>query len=73
MLVVTLIKAERSLLEQDPDQRVREPIALALGKVRELVGTVRQALLWLRQERIAVPANRFRSSGWQEVWKKILT
>ena len=36
-------------LEQDPDQRVREALSLVFRKFVE-IGSVRQLVLWLRQE-----------------------
>jgi len=41
-------------LEQDPDRRIREALSLVFRKFRE-VGSVRQLVLWLRQEGIDVP------------------
>jgi DNA invertase Pin-like site-specific DNA recombinase len=41
-------------LEQDPDLRVREALSLVFQKFRE-VCSVRQLVLWLRQERIDLP------------------
>jgi hypothetical protein len=42
-------------LARDPDRRIREAIGLVFRKFRELA-SVRQVLLWLRQERIELPA-----------------
>jgi len=41
-------------LEQDPDRRIREALSLVFRKFRE-IGSVRQLVLWLRQERIELP------------------
>src|SRR5271165_4177475 len=41
-------------LEQDPDRRIREALSLAFRKFRE-IGSVRQLVLWLRQEGIDLP------------------
>ena len=41
-------------LEQDPDRRVREALSLVFRKFHE-IGSVRQLVLWLRQERIELP------------------
>jgi excisionase family DNA binding protein len=62
------VRGEGDRLEQDPDQRVREAIAVVFRRFREL-GSVRQVLMWLRQERIELPANSFTASGWQKAWK----
>ena len=41
-------------LEQDPDLRIREALSLVFRKFRE-IGSVRQLVLWLRQEGIDLP------------------
>jgi len=41
-------------LEQDPDRRIREALSLVFRKFRE-IGSVRQLVLWLRQEGIELP------------------
>jgi len=68
LVPIGFVRGEGDRLDQDPDQRVREAIALVFRRFREL-GTVRQVLMWLRQERIELPANSFTSSGWHKVWK----
>ena len=68
LVPIGFVRAEGDRLEQDPDQRVRDALALVFRRFREL-GTVRQVLMWLRQERIELPANSFSSSGWHKVWK----
>jgi DNA invertase Pin-like site-specific DNA recombinase len=68
LVPVGFVRAEGDRLEHDPDQRVREAIALVFRRFREL-GTVRQVLMWLRQERIELPANSFTCNGWHKLWK----
>src|SRR5271166_4932248 len=41
-------------LQQDPDKRIREALSLAFRKFAE-IGSVRQLVLWLRQEGIDLP------------------
>ena len=41
-------------IEKDPDQRVQQAIQLVFGKLVEL-GSVRQTLLWFRQEDVSIP------------------
>lgn len=41
-------------IEKDPDQRVQQAIQLVFGKLEEL-GSVRQALLWFRQQNVSIP------------------
>jgi excisionase family DNA binding protein len=68
LVPIGFVRTDADRLEHDPDQRVREAIGLVFQKFREL-GTVRQVLVWLRQERIELPANQFTPSGWQNAWK----
>jgi len=53
-------------IELDPDTRVQHAIRLVFGKLDEL-GSIRQVLLWLRREKIALPAMRQeKGSSWVE-------
>jgi len=55
-------------IEMDPDRRVREAIALVFRKFAELQ-TVRQVLVWIRQQQIVLPAI-VQGSGMRPVeWK----
>jgi DNA invertase Pin-like site-specific DNA recombinase len=55
-------------VEIDPDKRVREAISLVFVKFREL-GSMRQVLLWLRQESIELPSVTYGAEGRAVVWK----
>ena len=55
-------------LEKDPDQRVQQAIELVFRKFREL-GSVRQVLLWYRQENICLPAFPHETGERKMVWK----
>ena len=55
-------------LEKDPDQRVQQAIELVFRKFKEL-GTVRQTLLWFRQENICLPAFPHEPGERKMVWK----
>ncbi len=55
-------------LEKDPDQRVQQAIELVLRKFKEL-GSVRQVLLWYRQENICLPAFPHETGERKMVWK----
>lgn len=57
---------EHGKIDKDPDQRVQQAVDLALRKLSEL-GSVRQALIWLRQENIALPA--FPVGAANLIWK----
>ncbi len=55
-------------IEKDPDQRVQQAIQLVFSKMLEL-GSVRQTLLWFRQENVHLPVSpRYPSAG-PTVWK----
>src|SRR5450755_3855257 len=54
-VAVGYVRSKPDWIEKDPDQRVREALALVFRKFVELQ-SVRQVHLWFRQERIALPA-----------------
>jgi DNA invertase Pin-like site-specific DNA recombinase len=54
-VAVGYVKADNDRIERDPDRRVREAIALVFSKFAGLQ-TVRQVLVWIRQEKIVLPA-----------------
>ena len=55
-------------LEQDPDKRIREALSLAFRKFGE-IGSVRQLVLWLRQERIELPIVVRGAQGRSAQWR----
>src|ERR1700723_2937210 len=52
---VGYVKCEGDRIDKDPDRRVREAMSLIFRKFIELQ-TVRQVLVWIRQEQILLPA-----------------
>ncbi len=60
--------APGSKLEKDPDQRVQQAIQLVFRKMTEL-GSVRQVLLWFRQENILLPTFPRAPGERKMVWK----
>jgi excisionase family DNA binding protein len=54
-VAVGYVKTEDGRLEKDPDRRVQDGISLVFRKFTELQ-SVRQVLLWFRQENVLVPA-----------------
>ena len=51
---VGYVKCEGDYIDKDPDRRVREAMSLIFRKFSELQ-TVRQVLVWIRQEQILLP------------------
>jgi excisionase family DNA binding protein len=62
------VRTSDDRLEKDPDRRVQESIGLVFAKFREF-GSIRQVLLWLRQERIELPAVVYGAEGRSILWK----
>jgi hypothetical protein len=54
-VAVGYVKTDDNRIEKAPDRRVREAIDLVFSKFAELQ-TVRQVLVWVRQEQILLPA-----------------
>lgn len=55
-------------IEKDPDERVQQAIQLVFGKMTEL-GSIRQVLIWLRQENVCLPAASPPAGEAPRVWK----
>ena len=62
------VRAPNDRLEMDPDRRIRKAIEMVFRKFRQF-GSVRQVLLWLRQERIELPSVIYGESGRTAIWK----
>ena len=54
-VAVGYVKTEDNRIEKDPDRRVQDGISLVFRKFAELQ-SIRQVLLWFRQENVLVPA-----------------
>lgn len=54
--------------EKDPDRRIQRSIHLVFEKFEEM-GSIRQVLLWFRQEKVELPAVEYGSFGRTVVWK----
>jgi DNA invertase Pin-like site-specific DNA recombinase len=67
-VAIGYVKSSRDRIEKDPDRRVQEAIALVFVKFAELQ-TVRQVHLWMRQERLPLPAVEYGPEGRKVVWK----
>src|SRR5271169_5621167 len=67
-VAIGYLKTSHDRIEKDPDRRVQEAILLAFNKFAELQ-TVRQVHLWMRQERLPLPATEYGPEGRKIVWK----
>jgi hypothetical protein len=56
-VAVGYVKVRHDRIEKDPDQRVREALALVFSEFAEFQ-SMRQVHLWFRQEHVALPAVR---------------
>ena len=63
---VGYLKTDEQRLEKDPDQRVQQAVLLMFRKFIEL-GSVRQALLWLLEHELQIPA---RTPQAETCWKR---
>ena len=68
-VAVGYVKVRHDRIEKEPDQRVREALALVFSKFAEFQ-SMRQVHLWFRQEHIALPVVRYsaevgRSIAWR--------
>ncbi len=67
-VAVGYIRSPGDLLEKDPDLRVQNAIALAFRKFQEMA-SVRQVLLWFRQNELRLPVVNYRNGEKQALWK----
>jgi DNA invertase Pin-like site-specific DNA recombinase len=67
-VAIGYLKTSHDRIEKDPDRRVQEAITLAFTKFSELQ-TVRQVHLWMRQERLPLPATEYGPEGRKVIWK----
>ncbi|WP_324718083.1 recombinase family protein [Carboxydochorda subterranea] len=64
---VGYVRTADNRCEKDPDRRVQHAIALVFTKFQEY-GSIRQVLLWFRQEGLPLPRKRFGPEGWITEW-----
>jgi DNA invertase Pin-like site-specific DNA recombinase len=68
MVAVGFVRSEDDRIELDPDLRIRSAIAAVFHRFAQ-AGSVRQALLWFRQERIELPAVTYVDGRRSVQWK----
>lgn len=67
-VAVGYVKGGCDNIEKDPDRRVQEAIALVFRKFTELQ-TIRQVLVWFRQEKIPLPVLTVGDAADRIVWR----
>ena len=67
-LPIGLLRTRDDRCELDPDRRIRASIGLVFEKFEEL-GSIRQVLLWFRQEGVELPSVQYGPFGRGVVWK----
>ena len=67
-VAIGFVRADPDRIEMDPDRRIREALAAVFKKFAEL-RSVRQVLLWLREESISLPATVHGPGGRGVLWK----
>jgi DNA invertase Pin-like site-specific DNA recombinase len=67
-VAIGYVRGAGDRIEKDPDQRIREAIDLVFQKFAEL-HSVRQVLLWLRQEAMELPSAGYGPEGRAVTWK----
>jgi len=67
-VAIGYVRTEGNCLEMDPDLRIREAISSVFSRFA-LAGSVRQVLLWFRQEHIDLPAAIYEEGRRSVVWQ----
>jgi DNA invertase Pin-like site-specific DNA recombinase len=67
-VAVGYVRTPNDRVEIDPDRRVRKAVDLVFRKFRQF-GSVRQVLVWLRQEHIELPATASGAAGHTVIWR----
>jgi len=67
-VAIGFVRSEDDRIELDPDLRIREAIAAVFGRFAQ-AGSVRQVLLWFRQESIELPSAVYEGGRRNVVWR----
>ena len=66
-VAIGYVRAPNDRLEIDPDRRIRKAIDLVFHKFRQF-GSIRQVLMWLRQEHTELPSIVYGAEGRAVLW-----
>lgn len=66
-VAIGYVRAPNDRLEIDPDRRIRKALDLVFRKFRQF-GSIRQVLMWLRQERTELPSIVYGAEGRAVLW-----
>jgi DNA invertase Pin-like site-specific DNA recombinase len=67
-VAIGYVRAPNDRVEIDPDKRIRRALDLVFRKFRQF-GSIRQVLMWLRQERTELPAIVYGAEGRTIMWR----
>jgi len=67
-VAIGYVRSEDNRVELDPDLRIREAISSVFSRFAQ-TGSVRQVLLWFRQERVELPAVVYEQGRRSIVWR----
>lgn len=67
-VAIGFVRSEDDRIELDPDLRIRSAIGAVFERFTQ-AGSVRQTLLWFRQERIELPATNYADGRRSVLWK----
>ena len=67
-VAIGFVRSEDDRIELDPDLRIREAIAAVFARFAQ-AGSIRQVLLWFRQERIELPSAVYDEGRRNVVWR----
>lgn len=67
-IAIGYVRAPNDRLEIDPDRRIRKALDLVFRKFRQF-GSIRQVLMWLRQEHTELPTIAYGPEGRTVLWR----
>jgi excisionase family DNA binding protein len=67
-VAIGFVRSEDDRIELDPDQRIRDAIGAVFARFAQ-AGSVRQVLLWFRQERVELPSVLYEAGRRRVIWR----